>query len=352
MTKLEVLQSINEHFNKFNKLQGYKSIKHNKELTWVNDYFKDTVLYDGNNHIEKIWVLTHNNYIHHCPICGVIPQFRNYNVGYSKHCKICGRLNGSKKSAQLKKDMSPEILVVKNCKNCNNEFSYKSRKLNNTISKTFCSKKCATMYNQFNMSMETKQNKLLKTNKTNLEKYGDKWVVNSNHTKQVTKEKMGVEYPFQSNEIRKKSINKHFNNTGYLYPPQNPETVKKMMQTKIDRYGDFLIPMAKYKEYLMPSGKIVKIQGNEGKALDILIKQYSEDDIIIGRSNIEKYIGKIFYNNLNKQHIYYPDIYIKSINKIYEVKSQFTYNIHKKINELKKQVCLDLNINFEFMIIN
>ena len=37
--------------------------------------------------------------------------------------------------------------------------------------------------------------------------------------------------------------------------------------------------------------------------------------------------------------------------KIYEVKSEFTYNFDIVINNLKKDACVNKNINFEFFIL-
>jgi hypothetical protein len=108
----------------------------------------------------------------------------------------------------------------------------------------------------------------------------------------------------------------------------------------------------KYKDYLMPSGNNVKIQGYEPQVLTELLKKYKEEDIVIGEKNIFNAIGRISYKQHNIEHSYYPDFYIKSTNTIIEVKSQYTYDNWQEKNELKKQVCLDNGFNFEFMIWN
>lgn len=107
----------------------------------------------------------------------------------------------------------------------------------------------------------------------------------------------------------------------------------------------------KYKDYSLPSGRVVKVQGYEPQALDFLLESFSESDIIIGVANINKEIGKITYLQNEKEHRYYPDFYIKSINTIIEVKSQWTYDNWRTKNELKRQACLDKGFNFEFMIL-
>jgi hypothetical protein len=109
----------------------------------------------------------------------------------------------------------------------------------------------------------------------------------------------------------------------------------------------------KYKDYLMPSGIIVKVQGNEPKALDILLKKYSENDIIVELKNMIKTIGHIYYIGAdNKTHEYHPDIYIKNTNTIIEVKSLYFFNLHKQTNLTKEKACLQQGFNFEFMIID
>ena len=85
---------------------------------------------------------------------------------------------------------------------------------------------------------------------------------------------------------------------------------------------------------------------------DILFTKYSEEDILISNSDIREEIGIINYIIEDSERIYIPDIYIKSENKIIEVKSQFTYNNEIEKNKTKKETCLNLGMSFEFWIIN
>lgn len=119
---------------------------------------------------------------------------------------------------------------------------------------------------------------------------------------------------------------------------KNPEYAKKC-----------LLNGRKYKKYKMPSGKTVKIQGYENFALDLLLKKYNEDDIFIS-FEMFKIIPYISYNFKNKSHRYYPDIFIKSTNTIIEVKSNWTFELHKDMNIAKKQACISEGYNFEFLI--
>ena len=107
----------------------------------------------------------------------------------------------------------------------------------------------------------------------------------------------------------------------------------------------------KNKEYILPSGKVIKLQGHEPAVLDALLNEYSEDDIICETIEINNTFGKILYKENGVEHRYYPDFYIKSTNTIIEVKSQWTFDKWIKRNKLKKQACLDAGYNFEFKIV-
>jgi len=101
-----------------------------------------------------------------------------------------------------------------------------------------------------------------------------------------------------------------------------------------------------FKNYKMPSGNNIRIQGYEHIALDELVKKYQELDIITER----KKVPTIKYTFKNKQLRYYPDIYIVSENKIIEVKSTWTYNINLIKNIHKALAVRKLGYDFEFWI--
>lgn len=101
-----------------------------------------------------------------------------------------------------------------------------------------------------------------------------------------------------------------------------------------------------FKEYILPSGKIIKIQGYENLALDELLKRYSERCIITDRTQMPK----ITYILNGTLHQYYPDIYIPSENIIIEVKSFWTYNLKLVKNILKSLATRQLGFDFEFWI--
>lgn len=103
----------------------------------------------------------------------------------------------------------------------------------------------------------------------------------------------------------------------------------------------------KFKKYIFPSGKIVNVQGFEPKCLDFLIA-----------SGIDEYdittCGKdhpiITYDNNGIIKRYYPDIFIKSLNLIVEVKCTGTYLEDFDVNQLKRNFSIAAGYNFEFVI--
>ncbi|HRW21680.1 MAG TPA: hypothetical protein P5509_06890 [Bacteroidales bacterium] len=131
----------------------------------------------------------------------------------------------------------------------------------------------------------------------------------------------------------------------------------KISQTLIKKWKDseyaqkhFKLSCA-YKEFELPSGRIVKLQGYEPQVLEQLLNVYNEDDIVCEVKYINEEIGKILYNFEDKERRYYPDFYIKSTNTIIEVKSQWTFDKWKDKNLAKEQACLQQGFNFEFIIL-
>lgn len=103
----------------------------------------------------------------------------------------------------------------------------------------------------------------------------------------------------------------------------------------------------KFKPYKLPSGNTIMVQGFENLALDTLLLTLPENDILIDKSDIEQATGRISYAG---DRTYYPDLYIKSQNKIIEVKSLFYYKKDLLENLAKRDACLALGMGFEFWI--
>ena len=175
----------------------------------------------------------------------------------------------------------------------------------------------------------------------------------------------------QSKEVQEKSKLTNLKNCGYEYPMQSKEVQEKSRNTKFNKFGDenynnrykyrvtnlknsgFENPMQtglfsfgyKYKDYIYPSGKIVKVQGYENQLLDELLETYTESEILTDRIDMPEFWYK---TKEGKNHRYFPDVYIPKTNTIYEVKSDYTLNESKKngIYDLKAQSVLDSRFNF------
>lgn len=180
--------------------------------------------------------------------------------------------------------------------------------------------------------------------KSNLIKYGTKNAAQSeiikNKIKRTVIRKYGVPYTFQSevvkNAIRKTNLLKY----GSEYRLQNAEQFDQMKKSLYKKF-----------DYSFPSGRIEKVQGYEPFAIDDLLKQgFEESDIVIRNKSIDSVAGQFWYEVAGKRHRYYPDIYIRSLNLIIEVKSGYTAKRTEFVNELKGRSVIDRGINFEFWV--
>lgn len=102
------------------------------------------------------------------------------------------------------------------------------------------------------------------------------------------------------------------------------------------------------KEYTLPSGKQIYLQGYENFMLDYLlsVEKIYEDDIITKRKDVPE----IWINDKNgKRRRHYVDFYIKSQNRCIEVKSTFTNQEKNNVFE-KQKAGKDLGLNYEIWI--
>ena len=146
---------------------------------------------------------------------------------------------------------------------------------------------------------------------------------------------------------------------GFPVSSQNSEVHNKMIATNIVKYGvpytmqdQDISEKSKKKSYLskdykLPSGKVIQVQGYEPWALDLLLKSYSENDIETKHSQMPEFW---YHGDDSKYHRYYSDIYIKKENLIIEVKSVYTYNLELRNNIIKKKTVEYNGYNFKFMI--
>ena len=172
-----------------------------------------------------------------------------------------------------------------------------------------------------------------------MERYGVEYSLQSSLVrdkgKQTCLEKYGVEYPTQSSMIQDKIKTTNKTKYGVERPFQNAEIAEQASKSAY-----------KLKEYTFPSGKVIKCQGYEPYALDILITDHkiTEEDIVTSK----KEVPEIWYKDSDdKDHRYYVDIFIKSFNKFIEVKSTWTYKKNMEKVELTKNTVKDKGFLYE-----
>jgi hypothetical protein len=156
--------------------------------------------------------------------------------------------------------------------------------------------------------------------------------------KQTNIQKIGFENNFQSNEIKEKIKQTNLQKYGVEYCIQNADIAKKVLSSGL-----------KFKDYVFPSGKIVKIQGYEDTALDELIinEKIDESNIIIGVKNVPT----IWYQtNDGIKHRHYVDIFIPTQNRCIEVKGEWFYKRDKVKLELKKQAAEKIGYKYELWV--
>lgn len=196
-----------------------------------------------------------------------------------------------------------------------------------------------TMIERYGVDNPAKSEEIFDRRKaTNLERYGHEHSLSSPEIQaKITatcQEKYGVNRPGGIDEIKVKIKASHLEHYGCWYP-----------QTDAHHRSNH-----QWKPYVLPSGKVVKVQGYEPQALDILLRTYDESDLLISLSDLTAGIGPIWYSLSDEDHRYFPDIFIISEQKFIEVKSQYTFAQHRERNLAKKNRCLEMGYQFEFMV--
>jgi hypothetical protein len=237
------------------------------------------------------------------------------------------------------------------CKDCTTKNKkVKTIKTNN--------KKYNTDYAKQNKEiMEQHKLKLLeKYNVINVSQINDV----KNKKKESSRLKYNTDYPLQHISVKEKRENTNLNKYNVRNQFQLENIKEKIKKTNLEKYNveyasqnqeiqeKIQKTAKKYKEYLMPSGNIRKVQGYEPFALDILIQTYNEDQIKTDRKDVPR----IKYNVNEKDKYYFPDIYIPDENKIIEVKSTWTYKCKTDNVNIKKDACISQGYKYEIWCFN
>jgi len=160
----------------------------------------------------------------------------------------------------------------------------------------------------------------------------------SDRRKKTNNEVYNTDNPFQNEICKEKARQTMLKRYGYEHNLQNPEILTKAIHANFRR-----------KEFTFPSGNVVHVQGYEPFALQYLIDiNYKEEDIITNCLEMPEFYYNCPITNVIRR--YYPDIYIPKDNIILEVKSDYTYNLHKDINIEKFKTVKNSNYNIHIHI--
>ena len=255
-----------------------------------------------------------------------------------------------------------EIFKQKSKDTCMKNFGVEHSMQSNLVkekSKDVCTKKYGFEYSS--QSDEVKQ----KNRDTCKKKYGVEYSSQSDDVKQKSKDtcmkKYGVEHHMKLDEFKKKNKETCIKNFGVSNPSQSSKIQQKKIDTCIKKYGvknhmqnpeiaeKCMLAGFDYKNYTLPSGKIIHYQGYENFGIrDLLNSGIDEKDIINDKINIPE----IWYDYEGKRRRYYVDIFIPSQNKCIEIKSDYTLNIKKDKVLLKQKATKELGYKCEIWVYN
>lgn len=297
-------------------------------------------------------------------------HFKNIGVNVRVGCFV------TIKSSEL--PINSKTIVKAICCNCKNVFDTKYSSYNNCKKGFVCSHLCRMkrtsmflkeQFGVINVSQIPKnKEKRIATNKA---RFG---VANISQSQKIKNKKSessfvryGVENISQSKTIKDKKKETLKKNYGVEFPMQSKRILNKHIANLQAKYGKEITNVSQLsfvmdkkikkgistKDFVLPSGKVVRLQGYEDFAIKYLLESgISECDMVIGNKNIESIVGSFWFDDVlkNKKRRYFPDIFIISENKIYEVKSKFTMTLDQNKILSKKQCVLDRGFNFGFII--
>lgn len=335
------------------------------------------------------------------PQCNNITYFKDFTKGYCDYCcKKCHnshfyslpenieKMMNNMKNTNIEKYGVPHCSQDKNIKEKIKINTEQSMLNKYGVSCPFSLKEVQEKIKQTNLKNLGVENPLMSKNiqekikNTNIKNHGTPYVTQTEECKlKIAKtrnnksleeklliiekrkltnnKKYGGDSPCSASNIMEKIKQTNIEKYGGISPAHSPEIIEKTRTTCLKRYGvtnpmdDETISkrwkenLYKRKEYILPSGKIIKLQGYEPEALDQILIYVLEKDIEFDN------IPYIAYTYGNKTLKYYPDLYIKSLNLIIEVKS--TYVLKKQgiqKNEEKFKACKARGFNFLLILDN
>ncbi len=205
--------------------------------------------------------------------------------------------------------------------------------------------------------------------KTKKEKYGDENFTNREKSKKTCMKNNGVEWPTQSDKVIEKRNLNNKKKWGLEHYSQTKEYQDRVKETCLKKYGksSYLSTdecqeksrktcREKYGvDYPSQNLDIHKKQFPKMKKHEIGIKyqgSYEKDFLdLCKKLNLNVSRGKIIkFKYKNKDKVYFPDYYLEKFNLIVEIKSSYTYELHKELNLAKQKVVKNKGYDFIFIV--
>ncbi len=319
-----------------NKLTFQKVLDKNKNVNnmKLNKFSIPSTLNWVENKIEALYCIMNDIILHpQCKNCNSYVKFRNYSNGYYKTCSpVCKYERHKTIMTTFHKNKSEEDV----------------EKTVNNMKKT-----CIKKYGVDNYAKTDECQ--LKYQNTCLRNFGEtnpsRSLIIKDKKEKTSLKNYGVSNPNKSQTIKDKKAKTCLDKYGFSNPSKSQTIKDKKAKTCLDKYGfenymqtGNVTPTYQWKDYQMPSGKIIKIQGYENFLLDELLNTFEESEVLTSRTDMPQF----WYVINDTKHRYFPDVYIPSTNTIYEVKSAYTLKESKKdgIYSLKMESVIAAGYNY------
>jgi hypothetical protein len=138
-------------------------------------------------------------------------------------------------------------------------------------------------------------------------------------------------YPVYWQRSRETCLDKY----GVEFPIQNPIVFSKAQKSMFSK-----------KKYTFPNGRVEYVRGYEPYCIDELLKEYSEEEIIVETVDIPTINYKKYGTGMNA--VYYPDILLPD--KLVEVKSKYIFLKDFENNIKKFRACINSGYKIEVRI--
>jgi hypothetical protein len=146
-------------------------------------------------------------------------------------------------------------------------------------------------------------------------------------------------HPLKTKAVQAKSVATFIENYGVRHPMQNHEIARKVMSTAAKN---------QHKKFRLPSGRVLVLAGYESGVLEQLLQQgFREEDFDFEMTSLLP----IFYTDVDgTERRYYPDFYVPRLNWIFEVKSEYIFQLEKAQNLAKYYRCKELGHRMNFIL--